>query len=127
MQAMPTSPAMAAAGPPTGPSPALVHDITSAKSKDDGYGFLTLGEGEDAVEYPILRKPSPLLIVEMARHEADGSAESIGLAGDLLEQCLGSAGYAAFRAQSYQIEDWDFEDLQKVVQTVIEATVARPT
>lgn len=124
MKAMPTSPAQAAA-PPTGPSPALVHDITSAK-KDDGYGSLSLGEGDDKVEYPILRKPSPLLLVEMGRQEANGSEEAIGLIGDLLEQCLGADGYKAFRKHYYRL-DKDLDDLGELVADVLGATMGRPT
>lgn len=124
MKAMPTSPARAAA-PPTGPSPALVHDITSAKARD-GFGHLTLGEGDDAAEYPIIKKPSPLLLVELGRQDSDGSAEAVGLIGELLEQCLGADGYKAYRKHFYRL-DKDFDDLQEVVRSVVEATMGRPT
>jgi hypothetical protein len=115
MRAMPTSPAHAAAGPPTGPSSAAVIEVEGA----DGYPPLLLG----GASFEIAREPSVLLLSEAAAIDEE-DPHSMAFMAEFFQATL--ADYKAFRAHVLS-EHVSNTDLAKALQTIAEVTMGRPT
>ncbi|WP_394620951.1 hypothetical protein JNUCC0626_18210 [Lentzea sp. JNUCC 0626] len=97
-------------------------DSAIAEKKDKGFGSVAF----DGVEYSIERKPSTLLVSELAR-TGSGDPEAMGVFADFFECTLGS-NYPAFKKAVYRSDSDDVEaDLQKALQDVLEKTLGRPT
>jgi hypothetical protein len=75
----------------------------------------------------IARKPSPLMLAEMARTEASGGVEALSVVADFFQSMLGLEQYREFR--------WAFEDaydesedfLGEVIAAALEGAFGRPT
>lgn len=75
--------------------------------------------------FDIVRKPSTLLLAELARTDS-GNPEAISVLADFFDLTLGD-GYGRFKRAVYTSEQDDTEPLLDLVGQVIEKTLGRPT
>ena len=77
--------------------------------------------------YDVVRKPSSLLLAELAR-VGSGDPEAIGVLAEFFEVTMGREGYQAFRRDFYaaEVED-DSEVLMALLSEVLEKALGRPT
>ncbi len=97
-------------------SDALTAEINATKK--------VLGKVEFADKsFDVVRKPSTLMIAELAR-TGSGDPEAIGVVAELLSHCFGE-GYRDFKKVAYEVED-DGESLFELIGQVIEVALGRP-
>lgn len=84
----------------------------------------------DGTEFEVVKRPSSLLLAEMARTESAGP-EALGTIAEFLEHTLGKVGYGAFKRQFHAQEFDTLEDemgaIQDIISQVCEVTLGRPT
>ena len=83
----------------------------------------TVEVGEE--KFNIIRKPSTLMLAELAR-TGSGDPESIGVLADFFETTLGKDDYPRFRRAVFAAEDAD-DLLPTLVGEVMEQAFGRPT
>lgn len=77
-------------------------------------------------QWLIVRKPSPLLLAEMARAETKGP-EGLGIVADLFQTILGDVQYQEFRWAFEDAYDESEEFLGEVIAAALEGAFGRPT
>lgn len=86
------------------------------------FGYLDF----DGKQYGIQRKPSALLISELANVDAD-NPESIGIYAEFFDVVLGES-YKAFRRHLFRSEAGESDEiLSELLAQVLEKTSGRPT
>lgn len=100
----------------------MIADIAEETGETDaGYGVITFRD----VDYPILRKPSSLLLAELARTQS-GDPEALGTLADFFESTLGKDTYRAFKRNVFATEVEQAE-LLGYLNEIVEKTLGRPT
>lgn len=77
--------------------------------------------------WTVVRKPSLLLLAELARTES-GDPAALGVVADFFEVTLGKAAYQRFRKAFFTSDEAEDENLLgELLGKVIEVSVGRPT
>ena len=77
--------------------------------------------------FDVIRKPSTLLIAELAR-TGSGDPEAIGVLAEFFEVTLGKDGYRIFKKAFNEADlDEDQDVLMGILSDVLEQTLGRPT
>ena len=102
---------------------AMTADIQAAKTSTPAYPPVTFR----GVEYAITRKPSTLLLSELAR-TTSGDPEALAVFAEFFESTLGKETYRAFKRHVFNAEEEVGQDeLFEVLQAIMENSLARPT
>ena len=101
------------------------YEADAADARGEGFGSITLGEGEQAEHYEILHEPPMLMMSDMARVDSGSEAAAATLA-ELFEYTLGDEAYLKFKRQLYR-ERLGNDELMRCMRQIIEKTLGRPT
>lgn len=77
-------------------------------------------------EFPVVRKPSSLLLAELARAESTDDPEAIAVLADFFEFTLGDSNYRTFKRHAMRAGA-DDDALREAMKDVLEGTLGRPT
>lgn len=103
----------------------MTADIEAAKSGDEAPVYAPVEFR--GVKYPIRRKPSTLLLSELAR-TTSGDPEALAVFAEFFESTLGRETYRMFKKAVYNADDEvEQDELFEVLQKVMENTLHRPT
>lgn len=106
---------------------ALSADIAEAKAEQAEQAPTYAPLVFRGVEYPIRRKPSTLLLAELARTQS-GDPEALGVFAEFFESCLGKETYRAFKKAVFHADDEvEQDELFAGLNDIIEKTLGRPT